>query len=65
MKHNKYELKEGEEAVLDASFRNSSIVTILAFTKPKQMFATVRSRMGGEWDVMTRRLTKIEKTTEA
>jgi hypothetical protein len=63
MNHNPYNLKVGDEVVLDADFNNHSIVIIEAFT-PHQMYATVKS---GEyvWETMTHRLSpKTNKDNE-
>lgn len=49
----------GQEVRLDKLFRNSSIVQVVR-QSPNRMFTTVKLRSdGAEWDVMTRRLTKI------
>lgn len=50
--------ESGEKVRLDATFRNTSIVTVVNQT-PKRLITRVKSDDGDEWDVMTYRLTKI------
>ena len=55
------EFKEGEQAILDENYLNSSIVTVVCQSEGK-MFTRVK--LGTEeWDVMTRRLTKLNEQT--
>lgn len=50
---------KGEKAILDKEFRNSSMVEV-RWQTPNRMFTCVRDGDGGEWRVMTDRLTKIK-----
>lgn len=62
--HNKYDLKVGQNVILDKKFNNSSIVRILGFT-PQFLFATVQAidenneLVNKPWQTMTNRLTPI------
>lgn len=55
-------LQEGEHCILDKGYANSSEVVIWKLT-PNEMFATIYSAMetGDMWQVMTNRLTKLNK----
>lgn len=49
----------GEIVLLDADKASGSKVTVVSQT-PQQLFTTVTSSRGNQWDVMTIRLSKYE-----
>lgn len=55
------EFKNGERVILDERYHNSSLVKVVAQTRPNRVYTTVEDDYGQKWDVMTNRLTKIDK----
>ncbi len=53
------EFKPGEKVILDEKYANSSIVEVVSQT-PKKLYTMVKSETS-EWEVMTIRLTSINK----
>ena len=60
---NKENLKVGQVVILDADFRNSSRVEIVAMS-PNGMFSYIKDDGGAKWTVMTNRLSRILKKSE-
>jgi hypothetical protein len=53
------ELVIGEKYVLDAEFKNASVVTLIELT-PLKKYATVKCEDGNVWQTMAYRLTELK-----
>jgi len=53
------ELVIGKKYVLDAEFKNASVVTLIELT-PLKKYATVKCKDGNVWQTMAYRLTELK-----
>ena len=59
MNFNKFKFKPTDRVMVDATHANRCEVTIIDFTQPSEMYATVKADDGYQWQTMTNRLTPI------